>query len=325
MTTTEDPVDYSAESGMTPCPVCKKMFADGALSLHWTKTHKGEDPEQDQKLAELMRLRGFMHWVNAQPPDTAAGAASRSVRRAMAEGGGRERHNGPGFKPESKTSRSRSNTRWLDLIEKYKAWLDEQPMVEAHLLADCEFAITSWPDIVKDFWEERAGIDVILKREDYTLIGEAHAPTAELPVPVTRCMIKGCPNWAVVGGNRCMAHGGAWLSPEIRQAMLLTAFEGLVEASTIAVDTLVDVMEHSKRDDARVAAAREVLDRVGISGQGEIHLHLHGDGAEAESTVSKIRNRLTEMSSAMAAARELRANLTGQTDDIIEGEVIEDG
>lgn len=104
----------------------------------------------------------------------------------------------------------------------------------------------------------------------------------------------------------------------------MSSFEGLIQASATAVETLVDVMENSRRDDARVAAAREVLDRVGIKADSDIHLHVHGESDGGESVATSLRKRLAEMNGAMKEADELKARLGIGQSEIIDAEVIDE-
>lgn len=82
---------------------------------------------------------------------------------------------------------------------------------------------------------------------------------------------KRCRDEAVSGTTRCKAHGGSILDPDVRRSVLLVAYARMMKSSSLAVDSLVDVMENSTSSLARVYAAREVLDRVGLVFEGGAH------------------------------------------------------
>lgn len=124
-----------------------------------------------------------------------------------------------------------------------------------------------------------------------------------------------CRNLPVPGGDRCEDHGGAIVDPSVRRAILLSAYAKMMDASDIAVETLVDVMENSKNALARVKAAQEVLDRVGL---------VHQDGAHQsneEKTTESQDVLLEELRKHMDTAKE-RLQIT--TIDIVDADVIED-
>jgi hypothetical protein len=193
---------------------------------------------------------------------------------------------------------------------------------------DLVATVNHWEEIIAE-WRAEAE-SVMAGAKEKGLEGTLPGPddpkggyTAELPVPFQMCLMPHCRKTAVLGGERCEKHGGQWLDPETRQAMLMTSYEKLINASDTAVDTLFDVMVNSRRDDARVAAAKEVLDRVGIRPGSDVHLHVHGDGAETESTVSVIRARLAEMRKTIEEGKAIDpALLSGE--EIIDAEVVED-
>lgn len=193
---------------------------------------------------------------------------------------------------------------------------------------DLAAAINHWDEIVQEWRDDHDSVDAMSEEKGLsgsigTSMARAPGYTAELPVPFSICIMPNCRKTAVLGGDRCEKHGGHWLDPATRQAMLMTAFEKLVTGADTAVDTLLDVMENSRRDDARVAAARELLDRVGIRPGTDIHLHVHGDGEEQESAVSIIRQRLADMHQAIEDGKKIDpALLDGSA--IVDAEIVED-
>lgn len=187
-----------------------------------------------------------------------------------------------------------------------------------------------WDEIIAEWRAEAESVTVMSKEKglDVVIPGPGdrrpEGGTAELPVPFAMCIMPSCRKTAVLGGDRCEKHGGAWLDPETRQAMLMASYERIVEATDIAVGTLIDVMENSRRDDARVAAAREILDRGGIRAGEEIHLHVH-DAEVVESAVDIIKARLAEMHRNIEAGKAIDPTLlAGRSSDIEDAEVISD-
>lgn len=131
-----------------------------------------------------------------------------------------------------------------------------------------------------------------------------------------------CGNDALPGSVRCKDHGGDWIDPKVRYSILLNAYARLVEATDIAVDALVDVAQNGKREDARVMAAREILDRAGIRGGGEAPAKL-ADGEEA-SPMDELTKRLADVADRLATKAEIEARLAAPDPDIEDAEVISD-
>lgn len=101
----------------------------------------------------------------------------------------------------------------------------------------------------------------------------APPPTAAIvpkPLKPVKCGFrdtdgKTCRAYAVDGAARCADHGGAITDPAVRGSLLLLAYAQLTKGTKTAVETLINVMETSSNDLARVTAAKELLDRAGLS------------------------------------------------------------
>lgn len=105
---------------------------------------------------------------------------------------------------------------------------------------------------------------------------------------------KGCAKDSVPGAARCDVHGGAILDPEVRKSILLVTYAKMIQGSRTAVDTLVDVLETSQNDMARVKAAETILDRVGLSPDQRIQIETKKDDSEGalERLLSSVHDRL---------------------------------
>lgn len=101
-----------------------------------------------------------------------------------------------------------------------------------------------------------------------------------------------CGKRCVPGSSRCDDHGGALIDPEARRSILISAYTKLVEGSDVAVTALIQVAEHGRSEIARVQAAKEILDRVGMA--PELHLTISSDDAEGGSRLESLRDRLLE-------------------------------
>lgn len=105
---------------------------------------------------------------------------------------------------------------------------------------------------------------------------------------------EGCINDAVPGAGRCGTHGGGITDPEVRRSFLLVAFAKVIDGSRVAVDALLDVAENGRSEMARVQAAKEILDRAGVSQEQQVtHIHAVETGNEDE-LLEALKNRLLE-------------------------------
>lgn len=97
-----------------------------------------------------------------------------------------------------------------------------------------------------------------------------------------------CTEVAVPGSPRCVKHGGMLVDPETRQAFLLSAYAAIVDGADAAVEALVYVATKGKNELARVQAAKEILDRAGLTATLNINLKVGG----ADELVSDLQERL---------------------------------
>ena len=113
------------------------------------------------------------------------------------------------------------------------------------------------------------------------------------------CRYKGangktfCRQPAIPGTVRCQDHGGELVDVSTRRAVLMSSYLQIVEATSVAVDTLVDVTLHSRNDLARVQAAKEILDRAGLT--AELNVTIKLEGQDRDEKMDKLREKLDSM------------------------------
>ena len=123
-----------------------------------------------------------------------------------------------------------------------------------------------------------------------------------------------CRKRSVPGASRCGDHGGAITDPAVRGSLLLLAYAQMVEGTAKAVTTLIDVMDSSKNDLARVQAAKELLDRAGLTPE-----------QTAQATAIQVETQSDAKERVMRRLDTVRARLMPPSDDdIVEAEIIEE-
>lgn len=128
-----------------------------------------------------------------------------------------------------------------------------------------------------------------------------------------------CRNPPAPGSARCVDHGGTVLDPGVRRSMLLIAYAKMMQGSALAVETLMDVAEHSGNDLARVHAAREILDRVGLVHEDGAHQKADDSGVEAQDAlVESLKGKL-----ASARDRLQLVPVPVDDDEPVDAEIIE--
>lgn len=127
-----------------------------------------------------------------------------------------------------------------------------------------------------------------------------------------------CKDPTVPGAARCARHGGAITDPQTRASLLLVAYAQLVTGAETAVETLLSVMEHSTNDIARVQAAKEMLDRAGLTVDQRIQV----TSTEASETREDIVRRIVSI---VDSTRDRLLPTAPEVDDdeILEGELVE--
>lgn len=125
---------------------------------------------------------------------------------------------------------------------------------------------------------------------------ETVTPEQHLARTVFNCLYRDrtgmmCGREVVPGVDRCVKHGGALVEPEVRRNILLSAYANIVEGSQKAVDALLDVVENGRSEMARVQAAKELLDRAGLTADTTINVKI---SAEIDAG-SILRERLESM------------------------------
>lgn len=128
-----------------------------------------------------------------------------------------------------------------------------------------------------------------------------------------RCSVPSVP-----GAARCIAHGGAITDPQVRASMLLIAYANMVTGSDTAVHTLINVMEHSTNDLARVQAAKEMLDRAGLTAEQRIQI----TSDEASTSRSDVLERVRAILDS-TKERLVPPQIEPDDDEIIDAELVE--
>ena len=150
-------------------------------------------------------------------------------------------------------------------------------------------------------------------------------PTGDVECGFTFRNGSNCHRTVVPGSPRCSEHGGMLIDPETRQSVLMVAYTRLVEGSETAVDALVDVAEHGRNEIARVMAAKEILDRVGISPELRITVTPEISEEERMDTIRGLLEKTRERISASAIDVESHELTPGTSDELPEESAAEDG
>ena len=87
------------------------------------------------------------------------------------------------------------------------------------------------------------------------------------------------------------------------KARLVQSYTALVDATDIAVDTLINIAMYGRREDARVQAAKEILDRSGLT--PEIRVAIDTTGSDRDARVAALRLRLDNMKTSLTTPLEL--------------------
>ena len=77
------------------------------------------------------------------------------------------------------------------------------------------------------------------------------------------------------------------------KSKLVGSYVRLVEATDTAVDTLLYVAEHGRHEEARVSAAKEILDRADLN--PDIRVVISNTDNERETRMDQLRTRLAAM------------------------------
>lgn len=236
-----------------------------------------------------------------------------------------------GFRQWLKEQKRAGNPSLLEFIDYWKTRGVRWPIT---------YSVEGWSEVITKHWPEKSDevtalmvqAEAVWRAEQVSsgLTAEAYgiAPvtmanklTHRIAQPDVKCGYtevsgRACGDEVVPGSNRCIRHGGALVDPETRRAMLLSSYASLVQHSQTAVDVLVDVAQHSRNDLARVAASKEILDRVGLTPDLNITVTVEGGDS---SPVSKLKKRLDEI------AERLGSPGAGQAvGDIIDATVVSD-
>ncbi len=87
------------------------------------------------------------------------------------------------------------------------------------------------------------------------------------------------------------------------KAKLVASYAALVDATDVAVGTLIDIAMYGRREEARVMAAREILDRSGLS--PEIRISLDTQGSERDQRIAELRRKLDGVRTSLTTPLEL--------------------
>jgi hypothetical protein len=77
------------------------------------------------------------------------------------------------------------------------------------------------------------------------------------------------------------------------QAKLVESYVQLVEATSDAVDTLRYIMLHGRHEEARVSAAKEILDRANLT--PDVRVVIQAGNSERETRLAELHRQLDAM------------------------------
>jgi len=212
---------------------------------------------------------------------------------------------------------TRDDPRYRDLkeaMDKAKAWgvrFDREKILEKldwdeHLVELLTAAEMEWRVDKRGQEKLRSKMDIDADaRFDYRNPVMAHSMTCNFSLSTG----NRCGGEVIHGTTRCRHHGGELVDATTRRAVLMSSYLQLVEATSVAVQALVDVATTSRNDLARVNAAREILDRAGLTAELQVSVTIEGEGRDQK--IAALKSKLDSMQSGLqtravdAASREV--------------------
>lgn len=97
----------------------------------------------------------------------------------------------------------------------------------------------------------------------------------------------------------------------------------LAQGAPAAVDMLEELMESAQSEPVKLKAATEILDRAGVKGGYEFDVNV--EVTDARPAAQVISERLAKLAEGAAAVQEILNLNKRAEDDIVDGEVVEDG
>jgi hypothetical protein len=250
-----------------------------------------------------------------QPPDHATLAAMQDEKLAAALAERKERAvSANGFQAWLSEHAKDPLSEYRDLVRavrdsKCPGWWDLKrwsECLELHLdPVTCDEAIalliraeSEWRLEQKGVVRAREVLEVGAPRERNTL---SHVNPE--PDEAVKCAWKNragmpCKAPTVPGTDRCSTHGGAIIDPDTRRSMLMSAYATIVEGASDAVNALVQIANTSRNDLARVNAAREILDRAGLTPTLQVNVnHTVDNMSPTEALMARLDKMRTSLNS----------------------------
>ena len=92
------------------------------------------------------------------------------------------------------------------------------------------------------------------------------------------------------------------------KAKLVESYVRLVEATSIAVDTLIYQAAHGRHEETRVAAAKEILERAALT--PEVRVPVEEGTTDRETRIDELRRQLGSMREALTTPIDVRSEET---------------
>jgi hypothetical protein len=164
-------------------------------------------------------------------------------------------------------------------------------LIELLLVAEAEWRVDA---LAKT--KSRAALGLLPSGRGVT--GLPGDPKRKARPPVLKCEFtrrdgSRCGRHVVPGSPRCDDHGGALVSPEVRMSILVSAYTKLVEGADTAVAALISVAATGTNELARVQAAKEILDRVGMGAEQTITIKTAEE--DTDSRLEAARDKLNDV------------------------------
>jgi hypothetical protein len=161
------------------------------------------------------------------------------------------------------------------------------------------------PDLVPGNGESSKAVKVAPSQVSTTPAASRASPgeAAELVVTaaILSCGFRSidgvlCGSVSVAGTARCVKHGGAISDADVRRSLIIQAYGRMIKGADTAVAALLEVAIDGRSEMARVQAAKELLDRVGMTVDAHPMLHEppETDEDRRDAAIADLRDKIED-------------------------------